>query len=81
MSYIRWLESYAVAARQTGLSVSEFDLAERLGVMERPNLEFKQAASDRDALRRAIGALSNDLGNDGVGHLLIGVDDQGDEDR
>jgi predicted HTH transcriptional regulator len=61
--------------------VSEFDLAERLGVMERPNLEFKQAASDRDALRRAIGALSNDLGNDGVGHLLIGVDDQGDEDR
>jgi predicted HTH transcriptional regulator len=81
VSYIRWLESYAVAARQTGLSVSEFDLAERLGVMERPNLEFKQAASDRDALRRAIGALSNDLGNDGVGHLLIGVDDQGDEDR
>lgn len=54
--------------------MSEADLAEPLGRVERPNLEFKQDASNRDALRRAIGALSNDLGSNGIGHLVIGVD-------
>lgn len=53
------------------------DLAEQLGHLERPNLEFKQDTSNRDALRRAIGALSNDLGSQGVGHLVIGVDKHG----
>lgn len=57
--------------------MSEADLADQFGRVERPNLEFKQDASGRDALRRAIGALSNDLGSHGVGHLVIGVDKHG----
>jgi len=57
--------------------VTDADLADQLGHVERPNLEFMQDTSNRDALRRAIGALSNDLGSQGVGHLLIGVDKHG----
>lgn len=53
------------------------ELTDHLGRDERPNLEFKQNASDRDHIGRAIGALSNDLGSHGVGHLLIGVDKHG----
>ncbi|MDZ4825783.1 MAG: ParB/RepB/Spo0J family partition protein, partial [Actinomycetota bacterium] len=43
----------------------------------RARIEFQQGASDRDKIRQAICALSNDLGAEGVGHLLIGIDQHG----
>jgi ATP-dependent DNA helicase RecG len=52
--------------------VSE-DLAITLGRVESPTLEFKREAKDRDAIRRAICALANDLVGAGGGDLLIGV--------
>lgn len=53
------------------------DLRSVLGSQERTNLEFKQDLSNRDGIRKAICALSNDLGRQGMGHLLIGVDKRG----
>ncbi|MEH1014212.1 ATP-binding protein [Micromonospora sp. CPCC 206060] len=53
------------------------DLALRLGTQETASLEFKRDATGRDAIRKAICALANDLPGAGVGHLVIGVDDKG----
>lgn len=53
------------------------DLAELLGTQETVNLEFKRHGKDRDKIGKAICALSNDLAQKGVGHLLLGVDDKG----
>ena len=39
--------------------------------------EFKREPKDRDAIRKAICALANDLGGKGGGDLLIGVDRNG----
>ncbi len=65
----------ALAARQNEPMTD--DLAARLGRQESACLEFKQSAADRDALRRAICALANDLCRQGGGDLLIGVDKHG----
>lgn len=54
------------------VDVSE-DLAITLGRVESPTLEFKREARDRDAIRRAICALANDLAGAGGGDLLVGV--------
>ncbi|MEV6707290.1 ATP-binding protein [Micromonospora wenchangensis] len=53
------------------------DLADLLGTQETAVLEFKREASDRNAIRKAICALANDLPGRGGGDLLIGVDDAG----
>lgn len=53
------------------------DLADRLGRVESATVEFKRVAKDRDAVRRAVCALANDLPGAGGGDLLIGVDDVG----
>ncbi len=53
------------------------DLAELLGTQETAALEFKREAKDRNAIRKAICALANDLPRLGGGDLLIGVDKQG----
>lgn len=53
------------------------DLAIAFGQEERDNVEWKRDATDRDTLRRAICALSNDLPERGQGHLLIGVQRDG----
>jgi ATP-dependent DNA helicase RecG len=53
------------------------DLAAELGHVERDNVEWKRDASDRDVLRKAVCALANDLPERGIGHLLIGVRDDG----
>ncbi|MFV2021184.1 ATP-binding protein [Micromonospora sp. LOL_023] len=53
------------------------DLATLLGTKETAILEFKRDATDRNALRKAICALANDLPGTGGGHLIIGVDDSG----
>lgn len=53
------------------------DLASTLGRVEGPALEFKREATDRDALRKAVCALANDLIGCGGGDLLIGVDRDG----
>lgn len=57
--------------------MGDVDLATVLGRQERPNLEFKSDLKARNQIRRAIGALSNDLGRHGTGHLLIGVGKSG----
>lgn len=59
------------------MSVMRGDLAATLGRQETASLEFKSDAKDRDALRRAICALANDLCGAGDGDLLIGVDKHG----
>lgn len=53
------------------------DLAVLVGRVESAALEFKSRADDRDAIRKAIVALANDLGGAGGGTVLIGVDKQG----
>ncbi|MFI6759011.1 ATP-binding protein [Micromonospora sp. NPDC050417] len=53
------------------------DLALLLGTQETATLEFKREATDRNAIRKAICALANDLPGAGGGHLIIGVDDKG----
>ncbi|SDZ46148.1 ATP-dependent DNA helicase RecG [Micromonospora pattaloongensis] len=53
------------------------DLASLLGTQETAALEFKREATDRNAIRKAICALANDLTGQGGGDLLIGVDDKG----
>jgi len=53
------------------------DLADELGRQERDDLEWKRGVDDRQALRRAICALANDLPERGRGHLLVGVEDDG----
>lgn len=53
------------------------DLASLLGTQETAVLEFKREATDRNAIRKAICALANDLPGNGGGDLLIGVDDNG----
>jgi ATP-dependent DNA helicase RecG len=53
------------------------DLADELGTQESPTLEFKQAVTDRHAIRKAICALANDLPGAGGGDLVIGVDKSG----
>ncbi len=55
----------------------QHDLAEKLGRRERDDLEFKRNVSDRNAIREAVCAMANDLPGRGVGHLLIGVEDNG----
>ncbi|MDQ1304834.1 MAG: ATP-dependent helicase RecG [Actinomycetota bacterium] len=59
------------------MSTMTEDLAVTLGRVESPVLEFKRAPKDRDALRKAICALANDLVGRGGGDLLIGVDSKG----
>jgi ATP-dependent DNA helicase RecG len=49
------------------------DLAPELGTTEHDTLEFKRDLSNRDAVRKAICALANDLPGQGGGVLLIGV--------
>lgn len=49
------------------------DLKSELGATERDDVEWKRDASDRDLVRKAICALSNDLAGRGRGHVLIGV--------
>lgn len=53
------------------------DLATLLGTQETATLEFKREATDRNAIRKAICALANDLPGAGGGYLVIGVDDKG----
>ncbi|MFG2169493.1 ATP-binding protein [Micromonospora chersina] len=54
------------------------DLAVLLGTQESTALEFKrEATKDRNAIRKAICAFANDLAQVGGGHLLIGVDKDG----
>lgn len=53
------------------------DLAVILGEQERDDLEFKSDTKSRDAIRKAICALANDLSDHGFGVLLIGVDKHG----
>lgn len=53
------------------------DLAIDLGTQETVNLEFKRSATDRDAIRKAVCALANDLCGRGGGDLLIGVENDG----
>lgn len=53
------------------------DLALNLGTRESATLEFKREVTDRNAIRKAICALANDLANAGGGDLIIGVDDKG----
>ena len=53
------------------------DLADLLGTQETPALEFKREATDRNAIRKAICALANDLPGLGGGSLIIGVDKDG----
>lgn len=53
------------------------DLAETLGTTEHDALEFKRDFSSRDAIRKAVCALANDLPGKGGGTLLIGVEDDG----
>lgn len=49
------------------------DLARTLGRIETTTLEFKREARNRDAIRKAICALANDLTGAGGGDLIIGV--------
>ena len=53
------------------------DLAVTIGRREGATLEFKRQADDREAIRRAVCALANDLVGAGGGTLLIGVADDG----
>lgn len=53
------------------------DLALLLGTQETATLEFKREVTDRNAIRKAICALANDLPGAGGGDLLIGVDSKG----
>ncbi|MGH9023321.1 MAG: AlbA family DNA-binding domain-containing protein, partial [Acidimicrobiia bacterium] len=53
------------------------DLAAELGTAERDDVEWKRDAEDRDLLRKAICALANDLPRRGTGHLIVGVDKDG----
>ncbi|MBM0225219.1 MULTISPECIES: ATP-binding protein [Micromonospora] len=53
------------------------DLALLLGTQETAALEFKREATDRNAIRKAICALANDLPGLGGGDLIIGVDANG----
>lgn len=53
------------------------DLAAALGTEEHEGLEFKRDLSNRDALRKAICALANDLASRGQGVLLVVVADDG----
>jgi ATP-dependent DNA helicase RecG len=59
------------------MTVMREDLARALGRVESPVLEFKREPKDRDALRKAVCALANDLVGRGGGDLLIGVDRDG----
>lgn len=49
------------------------DLATTMGTVESPVLEFKREAKDRNAIRKAVCALANDLVGAGGGDLVIGV--------
>jgi ATP-dependent DNA helicase RecG len=53
------------------------DLARTLGRVETTTLEFKREAKDRNAIKKAICALANDLTGAGAGDLLIGVANDG----
>ncbi|MDQ1292691.1 MAG: ATP-dependent helicase RecG [Actinomycetota bacterium] len=53
------------------------DLARTLGRAETTTLEFKREAKDRNAIKKAICALANDLTGAGGGDLLIGVANDG----
>jgi ATP-dependent DNA helicase RecG len=53
------------------------DLAAVLGRVEHDALEFKGEIVDRNAVREAICALSNDLPGRGVGRLVLGVRNDG----
>jgi len=53
------------------------DLAGLVGTRETAALEFKESASNRDAIAEVICALANDLACTGGGDLLIGVTDDG----
>jgi len=53
------------------------DLADELGREERDDVEWKRQADDRDALRKAVCAMANDLPERGRGHLLVGVGNDG----
>src|SRR4051794_23076520 len=53
------------------------DLADLLGMQETSTIEFKRGVRDRDALRKAICALANDLCGAGGGDLIIGVNNEG----
>ena len=53
------------------------DLAASLGRTESDAVEFKRDGADRNALREAICALSNDLPQRGRGHLVVGVANDG----
>ncbi|ASU82040.1 transcriptional regulator [Nocardiopsis gilva YIM 90087] len=55
----------------------ERELSEELGTQESCVLEFKRKAKDREAIRKAICALANDLAGEGGGDLVIGVRDDG----
>lgn len=48
------------------------DLASLLGTQETAGLEFKREATGRNAIRKAICALANDLPRLGGGDLIIG---------
>ena len=53
------------------------NVADVLGRQERDDLEFKRDFANRDQLRKAVCALSNDLPARGRGQLLIGIDKTG----
>jgi ATP-dependent DNA helicase RecG len=53
------------------------DLADELGREARDGVEWKRDGHDRDMLRKAVCALANDLPERGVGHLLVGVRNDG----
>lgn len=65
----------------TPVSGNDVDLAQTLGTLETPTLEFKSTAKRAgkrgDAIGNAVCAMANDLAGRGGGDILIGVDDHG----
>jgi ATP-dependent DNA helicase RecG len=53
------------------------DLAEIIGSKESVNVEFKESAKSPSKIGRTICAFANDIAGYGVGHLLVGVADDG----
>src|SRR5260370_10488648 len=58
------------------MQVMTRDLAQLLGSQEATALEFKESASNRDAIGEVICAFANDLASTGGGDVLIGVNDK-----
>ncbi len=63
--------------QEVDVSAVSADWALELGRVESATLEFKSRSDDRDAIRKAIAALANDLGGGGGGTLLLGVSKEG----